>query len=121
MKPLLGSIAEKIFQISPLIRFVGVYKNDELLCSYRKGITPYIDEDKTKKSLEQAVKRWKERKKLLSSEIGNPIYSITMYELVKRIMIETKNGSLVLLSTELEIDHEKVLLELMNYKDSLED
>ena len=113
------SISEKVFEINPLIRFVGIFHNNKLHFSYKKGIAPHIDEDKTKKSLEQAVKRWDERKHLLSSEIGNPIYSITMYELVKRIIMELKDGSILLISTELEIDHEKLLLDLMDFKDSM--
>ena len=113
------SISEKVFQINPAIRFVGIFHRGELHYSYKEGITPYIDEDKTKKSLEQAVKRWNERKELFGTEIGNPIYSITMYELVKRMIIELKDGSILLLSTELEVDHEKLLLNLMEFKDSM--
>ena len=115
------SVFEKIFQLDPLIRFIGVYRNKDFRYEYRKGITPYIDANKTKKSLEQAVKRWEEREELLSSEIGNPIYSITMYEMVKRIMMKLKDGSLLLLSTELEIDHERLLLKLMDYRNSITD
>ena len=111
------TISEKIFQIHPLIRFVGVYKNGELYCSYRKDIKPYIDQTKTIKSLEQAAKRWKERKELLSPGLGDPLYSVTMYGMVKRIAMELKDGSIILLSTELEIDHEKLLLELMDNRD----
>ena len=110
------SVFEKIFQISPQIRFVGIYKNNELKYSYREGTKPYIDENTTIKSLEQAVRRWKERKELLGSAMGNPMYSVTMYEQVKRITRELKDGSLVLLSTELEVNHEKILLELMDIK-----
>jgi len=46
--------------------------------------------------------------------MGNPIYSVTMYEMVKRITAMLKNGSLLLLSAEIEVDHEKILLEVMN-------
>ena len=113
------SISEKIFQIDPLIRFVGVFSNNDFQYSYRKCITPYIDQEKTKKSLEQAVKRWEEREELFSSEIGNPMYSLTMYETVKRIVMKLKDGSILLISTELEIDHERLLIKLMDYSDSL--
>jgi len=120
MQELPHSVSEKIFQIDPLIHFVGVYKDNDLYCSYRKDITPYLDENKTITSLDHAVQRWKERKELLSSEIGNPIYSLTMYETVKRIVIELKDGLIVLISTELEVDHEKLLLKLTDYRDSLQ-
>jgi len=114
-----SSISEKVFQINSSIRFVGILHKGELHYSYKKGITPYIDEEKTKKSLKQAAKRWEERKQLLSTDIGNPIYSITMYEAVKRIIMELKDGSILLLSTELEVDHERLLLDLMNFKESM--
>ncbi|MBL7001892.1 MAG: hypothetical protein ISR80_03960 [Nitrosopumilus sp.] len=117
MSLLSSSISEQIFQIDPLIRFVGIYRNNELYCSYRKDIKPYIDEKKTTQSLKQASKRWKERKELLSSGIGDPIYSVTMYGLVKRIVMELKDGSIILLSTEHEVDHEKLLLKLMDFRD----
>ena len=116
MKSTNNPIFEKIFQLNPLIRFVGIYNNNELMYTYRKGITPYIHEENTKKSLDLAIKRWEERKELLSSEIGNQIYSVTMYETVKRIIMELKDGTLILITAELDIDHEKMILELPNMK-----
>ncbi len=119
MKTTTNQVFEKIFQLYPAIRSIGVYSNNDFQYSLRKGITPYLDENKTIKSFKLSVKKYEEQEQLLSSEIGNPIYSITMYEIVKQITMKLKDGTFLLFSTELEMDHEKLLIDLMDYSDSL--
>ena len=119
MQKLSDEISDIIFKISPSIRFVGIYKNNELKFAYREDITPQLEQSKTIKSFEYAVKRWEERKELLSAEIGNPVYAIAMYETVKRLTMELDDGSILLLSMELEADQEKILTDLLDYRNSL--
>ena len=84
----------------------------------RDGIDSYLTEAETKLSLLQTVKRWAERKDW-TPKIGRPIYSATMYQMVKRITMEVSPDLLLFVSTEIQCEHEKLILKLMDFNETI--
>ncbi len=116
----LEKIYDEIFNIDINIRYIGIYRNGKLYGKVRKGLNTYLDEEETKQSIAQAVRRWEERKKW-ESKIGRPIYSQTMYEKVKRITMQIDDSTILLISTEIEAEHEKILLRILDFKKRIKD
>lgn len=116
----LEKIFDKIFDISINIRYIGIYRNGKLHGKMRKGLRPYLDEEETKRSIAEAVRRWEERKEW-EPKIGRPIYSLTMYVKVKRITIQIAENVILLMSTDIESEHEKILLRILDLKKEIND
>ena len=96
-------IIEKCLNISPKVRFVGIYDNDQLYHKTQNTVQTYLSPSETERSCIQALLRYKTRL-LLSDKIGKPIWSITMYEKLYRITIPMRRHALMLLSMELSSD-----------------
>ena len=62
----------------------------------------HFDKDQTKKSMTQAIMRWKTRKQF-SAEIGEPEYAMTRYEKVNRITMACGKDGLLMFSTEIDV------------------
>ena len=114
-KIIFDQIYKEIFEIDQMIRYIGTYHNGDLRGKMRPGVESYLDEAETVLSLSHAVRRWNERMDL-SPKIGRPIYSTTLYQNVKRITLEISEDLIILVSTEIECDHEKLILKLINFK-----
>ena len=116
----LEKIFDEIFDISMNIRYIGIYRNEKLYGKMRKGLKPYLDEEETKQSIAEALRRWEERK-AWESKIGRPIYSLTMYAKIKRITVQIAENVILLMSTDIESEHEKILLRILDFKKKIKD
>jgi len=116
----LEKIFDEIFNIDINIRYIGVFRNGKLYGKVRKGVKTYLDEEETKLSIVQAVRRWEERK-AWESKIGRPLYTLTMYEKVKRITMQIDENTILLMSTDIESEHEKILLRILDFKKKIKD
>jgi len=116
----LEKIFDEIFNIDINIRYIGIYRNGKLYGKARKGLKTYLDEKETKKSIIEAVRRWDERREW-EPKIGRPIYSQTMYEKVKRITMQIDEKTILLLSTDVEAEHEKIILRILHFKKKIID
>lgn len=96
-------IIEKCLNISPKIRFVGIYQYGILYHKTQKNIQSLLSPQETERSCIQALLRYKSRS-LLSKSIGKPIWSTTMYEKLYRTTIPMDNDALMLVSMELSSD-----------------
>lgn len=96
-------IIEKCLNISPKVRFVGIYDNGQLYSKTQNNIQTYLSPSATERSCIQALLRYKTRL-LLSDKIGKPIWSITMYEKLYRVTIPIRHNTLMLCSMELSSD-----------------
>ena len=93
--------------IDKKIRYVGVYDYGELYDKKRKRLKNYLTKEETEISLSQAVYRWSTRKKT-SEKIGKPIFSLSKYEKIYRITLPIGGAGLILVSTDLDININKV-------------
>ena len=100
-------ICDQVLEIDKAIRYVGVYDYGELYDKTRKGLKSYLTREETETALSQAVYRWSTRKKT-ADKIGKPIYALAKYEKIYRITIPIGGAGLILISTELDADINKI-------------
>ena len=98
-----GKLCSELLDLDEKIRYVGVYNSfsGDVYEKMQNGITRHFDKEKTRKSMTQAIMRWKTRK-AFSDEIGVPEYSMTKYGKVNRITMACGEDGLLMFSTEVD-------------------
>ncbi len=101
---------KKVMSISSKIRFAAILNRNgkRIAGGYRENTSSYLSNSEIKMSLYYAFKRWENRGNL-AHRIGETVYSITEYEKVKQITIPVGKTNLLLISTEVTVNHSKVL------------
>tara|TARA_B100000029_G_scaffold263762_1_gene259922 strand:+ start:797 stop:1198 length:402 start_codon:yes stop_codon:yes gene_type:complete len=99
-----SKLCNELLDSNEKIRYVGVYNSfsGEVYEKMQNGITRHFDKDQTKKSMTQAIMRWKTRKQF-SAEIGEPQYAMTQYEKVNRVTMACGKDGLLMFSTEINV------------------
>jgi hypothetical protein len=106
-----GKLCNEILMIDPKIRYAGIC-NDTGETKYggqREGVKNLLSSEETKKSNLQALARWGLRNSL-SPKVGKGKYAMAEYEKVKRITIPLEyDGHLLLITTEVNANHERII------------
>ena len=98
-----------VLDIDTRVRYAAVgNRNGELIGSIRQDVQSLLDPQEVKMSIYHAYLR-NETRKNLAHRIGKEKYSMTEYEKIKRITIPIENDNLLLVSTELDVDHTKII------------
>ena len=103
-------IYNSIIKLSPEIRFVTIidFNGRLMFGGQREGISNYLNPQSEKESLRHAIEAWKIRSKF-SNAIGEGKYALVEYEKIKRITIPFDMNHLIYLTTEVSIDHNKLI------------
>ena len=113
-----AKLCREISDLDPKIRFAGVC-DDTGEIKYggqRDGVNNILSSEETKKSNLQALARWGLRNSL-SPKTGIGRYAMAEYEKIKRITIPLRNDHLLLVTTEVEANHTRIIeniLKLVN-------
>jgi hypothetical protein len=108
-------LCKDILCLESRIRFTGVC-DDSGGIKYggqREGITNLLSPEETKRSNLQALARWALRNSL-SSKVGKGKYAMTEYKKIKRITIPLEQGHLLLVTTEVDADHDKIIRNILS-------
>ena len=99
-----SKLCNELLESNEKIRYVGIYNSysGDVYEKMQNGTVRHFDKDQTKKSMTQAIMRWKTRKQF-SSEIGDPEYAMTRYEKVNRITMACGKDGLLMFSTEVDV------------------
>ena len=109
-----NSLCKHILKINSKIRYAGIYnmENGRITDKMQDGITSLLDKEETQKSLVQSYLRWKIRQP--NSEImGELIYSTARYAKVMRITLTASASSLLMISTEPELEPNEIMDDVM--------
>ncbi len=108
-------IYHDITKLSPEIRFVTIIDFDGRLMigGQRDGISNYLNPQSEKESLRYTIEAWKIRDKF-SNAIGKGKYALAEYEKIKRITIPIDKNYLLYLTTEINVDHDKLISDIFN-------
>jgi hypothetical protein len=102
-----GKFLDKVLELDQNIRYVAIY-DGKIHSKFREGIQGYFKQEEIESSLSEAQKRWEYRKKL-SFKIGAPRFAMAQYTKVNRITFPLGNDAVILVTTELGIDIEKLV------------
>ncbi|MCH2604634.1 MAG: hypothetical protein MKZ80_04500 [Candidatus Nitrosopelagicus sp.] len=98
-----GKLCSELLELDSSIRYVGIYNSfsGDVYEKMQGGISRHFDKDQTRKSMTQAIMRWKTRMHF-ADEIGAPEYSMTKYGKVNRITMACGKDGLLMFSTEVD-------------------
>jgi hypothetical protein len=109
---LFEDVCQSIIDLDKTIRFAGIANMRRTIISakYRAGLVPLLTQEETIESVEHSVLRMSTRR-LMEAKLGKTIYSITLYEKVKRTVIPIgKDGDFILMvSFDNEADHDSII------------
>jgi hypothetical protein len=115
-----SELAEQIVVLDERVRFAGFSNKlgKIIASSYRKGLVPLLSGDETEQSIPQSVVK-NSLQPVLESKLGRTLYSVTVYEKVKRVMMPLydqygNTGSILLMSFNIETpssDLESIILD----------
>ena len=111
-----GKLCKEILDLDPKIRFAGVCDDtgETKFGGQREGIKNLLSPEETKRSNLQALARWALRNSL-SPKVGKGKYAMAEYEKVKRITIPLDNSHLLLVTTEVNADHSRLIDQVLKF------
>ncbi len=103
-----------ILDIDDSIRFVGLLRNDGILLSHytRKGMVPLLDTEESKKSYSHVVLRAASYRSM-NKKLGRVLWNIELREKVKWMSLYLKNGNIIIISTEVSSNHDKIIKKIL--------
>ena len=104
-------------KLDPNIRLVAIY-DGRFKAKYQKGIEGYFQKEEIKSSLIEAQGRWDSRNKM-SFKIGAPKFAMAQYGKINRITIPLGNEGVILVTTELDVDVNKLVDEIIEIRTRL--
>jgi hypothetical protein len=102
-----GEFFDEVLRLNQNIRFVAIY-DGQFKAKYRIDTIGFFEEEEIKSSLSEAQSRWDSRKKL-SFKIGEPKFAMARYGKINRITIPLGNEGVILVTTELGADIDKLV------------
>ena len=111
-------ICEVLLRIDPSIRYVGILDGVKITFRKRTGIYSLLNTSENIKSATHALMRWQSRR-VFAAKFGMPLYAMAEYKLVKRITMQLKGNTLLLVSTDKDAPHDKIIKKLLKIKEKL--
>jgi hypothetical protein len=101
----LQNICSRILQLDNSIRFAGFINNNGavIVYQYREGLDPLLRTNESELSFVDTVLRMRTRKDM-EPKLGKVIYSLTLYEKVKRATIMPDNEKDPILVVSLDVN-----------------
>lgn len=112
-----GRLCREILSVDPKVRYAGVCDDtgETKYGGQREGVKNLLSSEETRKSNLQALARWALRN-TLSPKIGKGRYAMAEYEKIKRITIPLgDNNHLVLITTEVDVNHDRIIDHVMKF------
>jgi len=105
-----GKLCNDVLDLDPKVRFVGVCDNTGIIKNggLREGIESFLTDDEIKNANLITLERWRLHNKL-ADRIGKARYAMEEYEKVKQITLPLQDEHLLLISTEVDADHGRVI------------
>ena len=107
-------LSTDVLKIDSTIRYAAVQKNtgEKIAGGFRENISPILNNEELKMMHYYASQRWQTRKNI-EHKIGINKYAMAEYDKLKRITFPINEKYLLLLTTEINTDHTKVINEVL--------
>lgn len=105
-----GKLCHDVLDLDPKVRFVGVCDNTGIVKNggLREGIKSFLTDEEIKKSNLITLERWRLHN-TMADRIGKARYAMEEYEKVKQITMPLEDEHLLLISTEVDAEHGKII------------
>jgi hypothetical protein len=103
-------LCNDILNLDPKVRFVGVCDNTGEIKNggLKDGIKSILTDEEIKKANLISLQRWRLHN-TLADRIGKARYAMEEYEKIKQITMPLEDEHLLLISTEVDADHGKII------------
>lgn len=103
-------LCDNLMKVDKNIRFAVVLSpyGEKIAGGFRPSVDSFLSPDEIKMSLFYAGQRWDTRTHL-EHRIGKAKYSITVYEKIKQFTLPVDAKHLLLMSTEINADHDTII------------
>jgi hypothetical protein len=103
-------LCNDVLSLDVKVRFVGVCNNTGEIKNggHKEGIKSILTDEEIKKSNLISLQRWRLHN-TLADRIGKARYAMEEYEKVKQITMPLEDEHLLLISTEVDADHGKII------------
>ena len=103
-------LCHDVLDLNPKVRFVGICDNTGEIKNggLREGIQSILTDEEIKKANLISLERWRLHN-TLADRIGKARYAMEEYEKVKQITMPLEDEHLLLISTEVDADHGKII------------
>lgn len=117
-----SKLCSEILKLDDKVRYAGVYNttSGKVFEKMREGTKRLLDKEQSNNSVIHAYMRWKIRQQY-SEFIGEPIYSMTKYTKVNRITLPCSRDSLLLISTEPDLEPHEIIDDVLKLIEKLSD
>ena len=104
-------LCKHILELDKTIRFVGIASIEGKLIAqeYRVGLESLLTKEESELSVMQSIIRMGTRK-VLEEKVGKTIYAFALYEKVKRATIPLGDANILMVSFDIEANHESIIL-----------
>ena len=104
-------LCKHILELDKTIRFVGIASIEGKLIAqeYRVGLESLLTKEESELSVMQSIIRMGTRK-VLEDKVGKTIYAFALYEKVKRATIPLGDANILMVSFDIEANHESIIL-----------
>ena len=105
-----GKLCHDVLDLDPKVRFVGVCDNTGIIKNggLREGIKSFLTDEEIKKANLITLERWRLHN-TMADRIGKARYAMEEYEKVKQITMPLEDEHLLLISTEVDAEHGKII------------
>ena len=111
-------ICEILLRVDSSIRYVGILDGEKITFRKRTGLYSLLNTSENIKSATHALMRWQSRR-VFASKFGMPLYAMAEYKLIKRITMQLKGNIMLLVSTDKDAPHDKIIKKLLKIKEKL--
>jgi hypothetical protein len=103
-------LCNDVLSLDTKLRFVGVCDNTGEIKNggLREGIKTFLTDEEIKKANLISLQRWRLHN-TLADRIGKARYAMEEYEKIKQITMPLEDEHLLLISTEVDADHGKII------------
>ena len=103
-------LCHDVLDLDPKVRFVGICDNTGEIKNggLREGVQSILTDEEIKKANLITLARWRLHNKL-ADRIGKARYAMEEYEKVKQITMPLEDEHLLLISTEVDAEHGKII------------
>ena len=103
-------LCHDVLDLDPKVRFVGICDNSGEIKNggLREGIQSILTDEEIKKANLITLERWRLHN-TLADRLGKARYAMEEYEKVKQITMPLEDEHLLLISTEVDAEHGKII------------
>lgn len=105
-----GKLCYDVLDLDSKVRFVGVCDSTGAIINggLREGVKSFLTDEEIKKANLITLERWRLHN-TLADRIGKARYAMEEYEKVKQITMPLQDEHLLLISTEVDANHGKII------------